>query len=78
VWISIIRKLEKGENDKDRGLPVVAFTFSRKRCNTNADKLSNLDLTTGKEKHEIHIFFEKSISRLKEQDRQLPQVRQYN
>ena len=52
----------------------MAFTFSRKRCNENADKLTNLDLTTGKQKHEIHIFIQKCISRLKDQDRQLPQV----
>ena len=79
MWISIIRKLEKGQNEKDQskkdsGLPVVAFTFSRKRCNGYADKLSNLDLTTSNEKHEIHIFFQKYISRLNDQDRKLPQV----
>ena len=79
VWISIIRKLEKGQSkkdqgEKDSGLPVVAFTFSRKRCNDYADKLSNLDLTSSKEKHYIHIFFQKGISRLKDQDRKLPQV----
>lgn len=67
--MSLIRKL-----DKDEGLPVFAFTFSRKRCNENAEKLSNLDLTSSKEKHEIHIFIEKCISRLKDQDKRLPQV----
>ncbi|XP_028393122.1 helicase SKI2W-like [Dendronephthya gigantea] len=70
VWISLIRKLEK-----DEGLPVVAFTFSRNRCNDNAGRLSNMDLTTSKEKHEIHIFMQKCISRLKDQDKQLPQVK---
>ena len=79
VWISIIQKLKKGQSKKDQneietGLPVVAFTFSRKRCNGYADKLSNLDLTTSKEKHDIHIFIQKCISRLKDQDKKLPQV----
>ena len=60
--------------NKKEKLPVVAFTFSRDRCNSNADSLSSLDLTTGKEKSEIHVFFKKSISLLKGSDQQLPQV----
>lgn len=56
---------------------MVAFTFSRNRCNDNADKLSSLDLTGTKEKHEIRIFIQKCISRLKDQDKQLPQVRKF-
>ena len=55
-------------------LPVVAFTFSRNRCNDNADSLAALDLTTSNEKSEIHVFFRKSISLLKGRDRELPQV----
>ena len=68
-------KKTKGKKGKKNGLPVVAFTFSRNRCNDNADKLSNLDLTTAEEKHHIHIFMEKCISRLKDQDKKLPQVK---
>lgn len=57
-------------------LPVVAFTFSRNRCDENASMLTTIDLTTTTEKSEIHVFFQKCISRLKGTDRQLPQVRE--
>lgn len=60
-------------NKKDK-LPVVAFTFSRKRCDDNADQLNSLDLTSGIEKSEIHVFFQQSIKLLKGTDQQLPQV----
>ena len=56
-------------------LPLVAFTFSRKRCDENAKSLTSLDLTDGQEKHKINSFFEKSISILKGTDKQLPQVK---
>ncbi len=69
VWLSLIHMLGKRSL-----LPVVAFTFSRNRCNDNADSLSSLDLTTTNEKSGIHVFFQKSISILKGCDRELPQV----
>ena len=69
VWLSLVAMLNK----KDK-LPVVAFTFSRKRCDDNADSLTSLDLTSSDEKHKISVFFKKSISLLKGTDRQLPQV----
>ena len=34
-----------------------------------------MDLTTSAEKHTIHVFVEKCLVRLKEGDRELPQVR---
>ncbi|KAJ1564152.1 hypothetical protein HK096_009385, partial [Nowakowskiella sp. JEL0078] len=44
-------------------------------CEEYASALSNQDLTTGaSEKSEIHIFIERSITRLKGEDKQLPQV----
>lgn len=70
VWLSLIHMLGKKSL-----LPVVAFTFSRNRCNDNADSLSSLDLTTTNEKSGIHVFFQKSISILKGCDRKLPQVK---
>ena len=74
VWITLIKKLKE-----DNTLPVVAFTFSRNRCNENASKLKlklkNLHLTTPLEKFSIRNFIQKSISVLNDQDRQLPQVR---
>ncbi|KAJ7317373.1 hypothetical protein JRQ81_003535 [Phrynocephalus forsythii] len=69
IWLSLISMLRK----KDQ-LPVVAFTFSRNRCDDNASMLTTVDLTTTTEKSEIHVFFQKCISRLKGTDRQLPQV----
>ena len=72
VWLSLVHMLEK----KDK-LPVVAFTLSRNRCNDNADSLFTLNLTTSTEKSEIHVFFTKSISRLKGSDQKLPQVSVY-
>ena len=72
VWLSLVHMLEK----KDK-LPVVAFTLSRNRCNDNADSLFSLNLTTSTEKSEIHVFFTKSISRLKGSDQKLPQASVY-
>jgi antiviral helicase SKI2 len=55
-------------------LPVVVFTFSKKKCEEYASALSNLDLTSSTEKSEIHVFIEKSLARLRGSDRELPQV----
>lgn len=67
--MTLVKMLQK----KDK-LPVVAFTFSRARCDNNADSLTTLDLTTSAEKHFIHSFFMASVSRLKGTDKELPQV----
>ncbi|KAI0639904.1 antiviral helicase [Trametes polyzona] len=56
-------------------LPVVIFTFSKKRCEDNAGTLTNADLCTAVEKSEIHVAIEKALSRLKGSDKQLPQIR---
>uniref|UniRef100_A0A8C3F104 SKI2 subunit of superkiller complex n=1 Tax=Chrysemys picta bellii TaxID=8478 RepID=A0A8C3F104_CHRPI len=69
VWLSLMDALRKRDQ-----LPVVAFTFSRARCDDNASALTTLDLTTSAEKSQIHLFFQKCLSRLKGSDRQLPQV----
>ena len=69
VWLSVIEMLKK----KDK-LPVVAFTFSKKRIEDNANHLNSVDLTTSTEKSEIHVFFQRCISRLKGSDKDLPQV----
>ena len=70
VWLSLIEMLRK----KDQ-LPVVAFTFSKKKIEDNAKNMQSVDLTDQREKSEIHMFFQKSISRLKGSDRDLPQVK---
>ncbi|KAK7095479.1 superkiller complex protein 2-like [Littorina saxatilis] len=69
VWLSVIEMLKK----KDK-LPMVAFTFSKRRIEDNINNLQSVDLTTQAEKSEIHIFFHRCIQRLKGNDRQLPQV----
>ncbi|KAG6911376.1 hypothetical protein DXG01_001047 [Tephrocybe rancida] len=55
-------------------LPVVVFTFSKKRCEENAATLTNLDLCTSVEKSEVHVAIEKALSRLKGSDKKLPQI----
>ncbi|THH29341.1 hypothetical protein EUX98_g4845 [Antrodiella citrinella] len=64
-----------GNLRKKNLLPVVIFTFSKKRCEENAGTLTNADLCTSVEKSEIHVAIEKAMSRLKEPDRRLPQIR---
>jgi antiviral helicase SKI2 len=46
-------------------LPVVVFTFSKKRCEQNAGTLTNLDLSSASERSEIHVTIEKAVMRLK-------------
>uniref|UniRef100_A0AAY4E978 Uncharacterized protein n=1 Tax=Denticeps clupeoides TaxID=299321 RepID=A0AAY4E978_9TELE len=69
VWLTLLHFLSQREQT-----PVVAFTFSRTRCDDNARSLASLDLTNSTEKSEIHSFFQKSLSRLRGGDRQLPQI----
>ncbi|KAJ3078111.1 hypothetical protein HK102_004726, partial [Quaeritorhiza haematococci] len=60
---------------KKQLLPVIIFTFSKKKCEEYANALSNTDLTSGAaEKSEIHVFIERSLARLKGTDKELPQV----
>ncbi|XP_036411307.1 helicase SKI2W [Megalops cyprinoides] len=69
VWLALLHFLSQRQQT-----PVVAFTFSRSRCDDNARSLSSMDLTNSVEKSEIHSFFQKSLSRLRGGDRQLPQI----
>ena len=46
-------------------LPVVIFTFSKKKCEQNAGTLTNLDLSSAAERSEIHVTIEKAVMRLK-------------
>lgn len=55
-------------------LPVVVFSFSRKKCESLGYGMTTVDLTTSVEKSQIHVFVNESISRLIGTDRQLPQV----
>ncbi|KAG1176306.1 hypothetical protein G6F70_005554 [Rhizopus microsporus] len=55
-------------------LPVVIFTFSKKRCEEYASGLSKTDLCSNLEKSEIHVFIERSLVRLRGSDKHLPQI----
>ena len=70
VWVNLVHYLRK-----QNLLPACIFVFSKKRCEENADSLSNQDFCTATEKSAIHIIVEKSIARLKPEDRILPQIR---
>ncbi|KAG9011591.1 hypothetical protein FRB93_002652 [Tulasnella sp. JGI-2019a] len=63
-----------GHLKKQQLLPVVVFTFSKKRCEEQAATLINLDLATAAEKSEVHITIERGLSRLKGTDKKLPQI----
>jgi len=70
VWVHLVSQLRK-----ENLLPCCIFVFSKKRCEENADSLSNQDFCTAAEKSAIHMTIEKSIARLKAEDRVLPQIR---
>ena len=70
IWVHLVQHLKKHDL-----LPACIFVFSKKRCEQNADALSNLDLCTALEKSAIHMTIERSIARLKPEDRLLPQIR---
>lgn len=70
VWVHLVQHLKK-----QNLLPACIFVFSKKRCEENADALSNLDFCTAAEKSAIHMIIERSLARLKPEDRILPQIR---
>lgn len=70
IWVHLVQHLKK-----ESLLPAVIFVFSKKRCEENADALSNIDYCNQTEKSAIHMIIEKSIARLKPEDRKLPQIR---
>ncbi|KAK3898285.1 NUC185 domain-containing protein [Staphylotrichum tortipilum] len=69
LWVHLVQFLKK-----QNLLPACIFVFSKKRCEENADALSNQDFCTAQEKSAIHMLIEKSIARLKPEDRVLPQI----
>lgn len=52
----------------------MVFCFSKKKVDLLADTLPSMDFTSGSEKSQIHIFFDKAVARLKGGDRELPQI----
>ncbi|ODA84136.1 hypothetical protein RJ55_02654 [Drechmeria coniospora] len=69
LWVHLVQFLRKNTL-----LPACIFVFSKKRCEENADALSNQDYCTATEKSHIHMIIERSIARLKPEDRVLPQI----
>lgn len=69
TWLNLVQYLKNHSL-----LPAVIFVFSKKRCEEYADSLKSTDLCTAKEKSEIHMFIDRAISRLKRDDRELPQI----
>lgn len=70
LWVHLVQHLRKEEL-----LPCCIFVFSKKRCEENADALSNLDFCTASERSAVHMILEKSLARLKQDDKQLSQIR---
>ena len=54
--------------------PVIVFSFSKRDCETYANQLKRLDLTTAEEKKFVEEIFTNAIDSLSEDDRKLPQV----
>ncbi|KAI0244448.1 Antiviral helicase ski2 [Massospora cicadina] len=59
---------------KKKLLPVIVFTFSKKRCDSNAASLPNLNLNSATEKSEVQVFANRALSKLPPIDRDLPQL----
>lgn len=70
IWVHLVLHLKK-----QALLPACIFVFSKKRCEENADALSNVDFCTATEKSNIRMIIEKSLARLKLEDRMLPQIK---
>ncbi|CAJ2503668.1 Uu.00g110620.m01.CDS01 [Anthostomella pinea] len=69
LWVHLVQYLKKSTL-----LPACIFVFSKKRCEENADALSNQEFCTAQEKSHIHMIIQKSIARLRPEDRVLPQI----
>jgi hypothetical protein len=69
LLIALLDHLKKQDQ-----LAVVAFTFSRNRCDHNSSLLTSVDLVTAEERGRIHQFFQKCVSRLKGSNQKLSQV----
>lgn len=63
-----------GHLKKESLLPAVIFVFSQKQATSYASMLKSVDYCTSKEKSEIKMFINAAISRLRQEDRELPQI----
>ncbi|CAK9437421.1 uncharacterized protein LODBEIA_P17990 [Lodderomyces beijingensis] len=69
TWIDLVYYFKQNSL-----LPAVIFVFSKKRCEEYADSLRGVDFCNAREKSEIHMFIDRAVSRLKKEDRELPQI----
>lgn len=69
LWVHLVGLLRKRSL-----LPVVVFVFSKARCEEYADSLPNTNLSTAAERSEVHVLIERSLTRLREEDRSVPQI----
>ncbi|KAI9504694.1 NUC185 domain-containing protein [Coemansia spiralis] len=69
LWVHLVGLLRR-----QKLLPAVIFTFSRKKCEEYAYSLRNQDFLNDSRRSEVHMFIERSLKRLKPEDRTLPQV----
>lgn len=69
IWLTLIDLLK--QNDE---LPIIAFSLSRAKCDLYVKTLESLSLTTGSEAGAIRTFFNRCLSKLKPEDRIIPQV----
>eukprot|EP01083_Nonionella_stella_P272974 925973_1 len=68
-WIYMVQYLKKRDL-----LPVVIFTFSKKKCDRFASALQNMDLTDKAEKSATHGLMAQALERLHGTDKELPQL----
>ena len=69
LWTDVVYFLQKQDL-----LPVVAFTFSKRKCDENADNLENLNLNSASEKSAVIVFMQNCVSKLQGDDAMLPQI----
>lgn len=69
TWPSLL-----GDLKKQNLLPAVIFVFSQKRCSEYADQLANSNFINAKESSHVRMLIDRSINRLKKEDRELPQI----
>ncbi|OBA25278.1 antiviral helicase [Hanseniaspora valbyensis NRRL Y-1626] len=69
TWPSLL-----GELKKKNLLPAVIFVFSQKRCSEYADQLGSSNFINAKESSHVRMLIDRSINRLKKEDRELPQI----
>lgn len=71
AWTPLIRYLQDNERT-----PTVVFCFSKKGCERAVESLEGSDLLpNASDKAQVHLLFESAITRLREEDRNLPQIK---